>query len=161
MRLVCIIVFTFLSSYTFSQDKALLQKQLALIMSDFPNKFKALEKKTDAFHLKFKISGTEGEAMILNSNDKALITAYLPTPVSDTGAKEAFEKWATLLDQIDLNGAALVPVECANGPFGLYCKKWKIDNSNNDIDPLYLPFTIEINFIKMRTAYAAALHIGN
>lgn len=160
MRTFLFLILTFLFQKAFTQDKNLLQKQLLEIMIDYPNKFKNLKKDLDTFHLKFRISGTTDEALILTFDKKTHLVSFLSVPRSDEEAKVLFDKWVALINTITLNGAKLTAQECVSVNL-LYCKKWRIDNSKNNIDPTYLPFTIQVSVLKFQSAFAASLKIGD
>lgn len=161
MKTALFLILFLISQQAFTQDKTLLQKQMVQIMLDYPNKFKNLEKPDEPFVLKFHISGTDGNAMILGENKQAYISAFLGNPESDADAKELFNNWITLINSITLNGATLTSKDCEPGLYGIHCKEWKIDNSKNNIDKTYLPFTIEVSVIKFQNAFAASLKIGD
>jgi hypothetical protein len=160
MRLLILSPLILLSVMTTAQDKKLLKKQLTDIMVDYPNQFQNLKKDPNSFFLKFQISGTDDNAMIMGSGKNTYINAFLSTPGTDTEAKNLFEKWVALLNSISLNGAALISSDCKMNKV-VYCRVWKIDNSENNISPLYLSFTIKVKILKFNNSFAAALAIGN
>ena len=159
MRIAFILIFSLLVCKSFSQDKKLLQKQLTDIMIDYPNKFKNLKNKKDSFYLKFQISGTTDTAMVLTFDKKTYISALLSTPRSDEEAKSLFDKWTNLISSITLNGVKLIPKECSKGKWRVFCNEWTLDNSKNNIAPLFLPFKIEVEVIKINSSLAAGLKI--
>jgi hypothetical protein len=156
--LLALILFPALAT---AQDQTLLQKQLTDIMVDYPNHFQNLKKDPNSFFLKFQISGAADNAIIMGSGKDAYLSASLGHPKSDAEAKSLFEKWVALLNAISLNGAALTSGDCKMDKYGVYCRAWKIDNSENNIAPLYLSFTIRVEIIKISNSFAAALQIGN
>ncbi len=131
------------------------------IMLDFPNQFRNLKQPKDSFFLKFRISGTTDDPIVMGAGKGTYISAFLSTPQTDEEAKTLFEKWSALISSIDFNGAVLTAKDCKKDKYGVYCRAWKLDNSKNNIDPRYVDFTIEIDIIKIRTAFAAGLKIGN
>ena len=151
----------FFLNLSYSQDKKLLEKQLSEIMIDYPNKFKNLRKPVDSFFLKFQITGTIDDPIIMGDKTNVYISASLGNQRSDAEAKAVFEKWETIINSISLNGAALKSSDCVKDKFTIYCKKWKFDNSKNNIAGNYLPFTITINFLKVGDVYAGGLYIGD
>lgn len=161
MRLLLLASLIGLSGFATAQDKSLLQKQLMEIMLDFPNQFKNLKQPKDSFFLKFRISGTTDDAILMGSGNGTYISAFLSTPRSDEEAKALFEKWSVLISSIDFNGAVLAAKHCEKSKFGLYCREWKLDNSKNNIDSRYAGFTIKVDVVKIQTSFAAALKIGN
>ena len=161
MRIILIFILSLLSFNVFSQDKNLLQKQLLQLLLDYPNKFKNLEDKNQPFVLKFQISGTEGNALILSDSAEVHVTAYLVTPNSDTEAKELFEKWVVIMDNMNINGAKLKSKDLVAGKTDIYNRGWYFDNTKNNIDRKYLPFSITIRILKFQGAYAAAMYVGD
>ncbi|HEY6063664.1 MAG TPA: hypothetical protein VIV35_08655 [Chitinophagaceae bacterium] len=117
--------------------------------------------KEDTFHLKFQISGTTEAGLILSSDGKTYISSILPVPRSDAEAKSLFDKWVSVINTIDLNGAKLKEMECEPDKFTAFCKQWRFDNSRNNISPQYTGFTLDVTVIKIKNAFAAALKIGD
>ncbi len=161
MRKLFLAVLIFLSGLAVAQDKDLLQKQLMEIMLDFPNQFKNLLQPKDSVYSKFRISGTTGDVIALGSGNDRYLVAFLSTPRSDEDAKSLFEKWSALISSIDFNGARLTAKVCEKSKDIIYCRTWKLDNSENNIDPRYTGFTIMVDVLKIQNAFAASLKIGN
>jgi len=130
-------------------------------MTDYPNHFKNLQAIEDSFHLKFNISGSTDQPMILSFNKNYFVVAQLPMPASETEAKNLFEKWVSLINSLDLNGAKLKAMNCTPGKYSEFCKQWKFDNSNENIASNYLNFTIQVEIIKFQSTFAATLKLGN
>jgi hypothetical protein len=159
MRLFILSALISFSASAMAQDKKLLEKQMLEIMMDYPHAFSNLKTDEHSIFLKFRISGT-GDAMVLGKGKDTYITTMLGFPKSEAEAKSLFDKWVALIGSITLNGAQLAPDNCKPAKDELYCRQWKIDNARHNIDPLYLPFTIMVEVVKVMNTYGASLKIG-
>lgn len=161
MRNFIILLFCLVAYAGLAQDKTLLQEQLKTIMTDYPNQFKNLQDKKDSFHLKFQITGTRPDAMILRSGSTAYIVAELDRPKNKADAKALYAKWEALISSVAPNGAALKARECSPDKFRVYCKEWTLDNSKNNIAPNYRRFTLQVEIIDVLGTYAASIKAGD
>lgn len=160
MKPILTLIFLFSFQCLFAQDKAKLQKQVIDIMTDYPTHFKNIRARDDSFHLKFEISGTD-DPMVLHFHHSYYIAAQMPTPASETEAKNLFDKWVILIQSLDLNGAKLKAFPCTPDEYSVYCKQWQFDNTNHNIAPDYQHFTIQVEIIKFNSSYAATLKLGD
>ncbi|MBK6936595.1 MAG: hypothetical protein IPH18_06705 [Chitinophagaceae bacterium] len=162
MRVILTFFSILLIQSIFAQDKTLLKKHLLQILIDYPNKFKSLEDPANPFTLKFSISGTTNNGIIMGSGSQVYISSSLPLPKSAEDAKTLFQKWTGLIDQIDFNGVKMTGVSCPSpcDKFTMYSRKWSFDTKRTDLDTKYFPFKIVVQIIKIGESYAAAILIG-
>jgi len=161
MRAILILILTISIHPLFAQDKGTLQKQLVQILSDYPNQFKNLEDSEKAKKLKFRLSGTIGNGIIMGSN-KLYISSSLPVPKSEEEAKTLFQKWVDLIDQVSFNGMKMIGTLCTSscGDYVIHSKKWAFDSNRADLDSRYLPFKISVEVLNFEGAFAASILIG-
>lgn len=144
-----------------AQDKKLLEKQMLQIMTDFPNKFKNLTEQ-DGKTLKFNITGTVGNTLVMNYADYDYLTSGLSSIKSEQEAKALFDKWVNLINSLDLNGAPLKSSDCKEGrDFCYLCRKWKFNDSKFSMDSKYKSFTILLEIALFEGTYAGSLKIGS
>ncbi len=140
-----------------------MKKHLLQILIDYPNEFKNLENVESPHKLKFRISGTTDNGIIMGSGSKVYISSSLPLPKSSEEAKTLFQKWTELIDQNDFNGVKMAGISCPSpcDEFTLYSRTWSFDKSRTDLDKKYFPFKIVVQVIRIEESFAAAILIGD
>lgn len=161
MRIAFLLFFVFLFRPAFAQDKAVLENQLLQILNDYTNKFKNLKYPSDTFRLKFRLNGTTEKGFFLGKNND-LISIALGSPKSSDEAKLLFNKWVSLINQIDFNGVKMIGIPCSNscGDYVEYSEEWGFDKKRKDLDLRYFSFTIKIEVINYLGAYDVSMFIG-
>ncbi len=145
----------------YAQDKKLLEKQIIQIITEFPNKFSNLTEQ-DGITLKFNITGTVGNTLVMNYPNYYYLTSSLSSIKSEQEAKGLFDRWVNLINSLDLNGAPLKSFNCKVGrDFSYICRKWKFDDSKFSMDSRYKPFTILLEIALFEGFYAGSLKIGS
>lgn len=150
-----------LSVTSLSQDKKLLEKQLADLLKDNPNKFKNLRNPKDTFLLKFEISGTFDPPFIMNDEGGTYISTSLGFLEKEADTKSWFNDWVTMINSLSLNGYTLKSEDCSGGKLNAYCMKWKIDNSKNNVPAKYLSFTIKLRYANAGEEFVGSLYVGD
>ncbi|MBS1758981.1 MAG: hypothetical protein JST23_02560 [Bacteroidetes bacterium] len=161
MRIAFLLFFVFLFRPAFAQDKTVLANQLLQILNDYTNKFKNLKNPSDTFTLKFKVSGSTDKGFFLGKNSD-LISVGLGHPKSSDEAKWLFNKWVSLINQIDFNGVKMNGIPCSNscGDYVEYSEEWSFDKKRKDLDARYFSFTIKIEVINYLGVYGVSMFIG-
>ena len=163
LKYLLIILIMLISVSVFSQDKKVFEKQVTDLLKDFPNKYKNLRSK-DSFTLKFGISGTaDEEPFIMDGTNGVYTSSSLGFLDKKEDAKSWFDDWVTMISSLTPNGFKLKAEDCPTGGQMnvTFCKKWKLDNSKNNVPIKYQAFGIHVTYTYTGTSYLGYLYIGD
>lgn len=161
MRIIIFTILLLSSFQTFAQEKKLLEKQLTDLLKDYPNNYRNQRNPKDTFFLKFEISGTYDPPIIMDGKSGVYTSSSLGFLDKEADAKSWFDDWVEMLSSLTLNGYKLKKEECTGGKLTKYCKRWVLDNSNNNIPAKFRSFSLELQYSSAGKSFLGTLYVGS
>lgn len=130
-----------------------LSEQFLKIMLAFPSNFESLKNglsnvASGEYYSKVKIEDSKKTAIVKGKANKNSISSLIGSFDSKEKSLQKYQELIKIINAIKLNGAALKVYKTEQNE-SLTSTKWRLDNSKNNINKEYQPFTIELTCIYM------------